>query len=132
MISRSGFKKSLLWSIVMMVLYTCLILKYYPYKGLIDITLTTLTVGASTFITSFIYLYLLETGNTSKVAIATIIPLLYVHLIRFIHQIFIDAFSDLSYVGKFLTETFYLTIGYIPFGIILFILNCNEKHKVAQ
>jgi len=130
-ISRSSFKKCLLSSAFMMVLYTCLILTFYSYKGLISIALITLIIGAYTFTTSFMYLYLLETGNISKIAIATIIPLLYVHLIRFTHEIFIDAFSDPNYVGKFLTGTLYLTIGYIPFGIILFILNCSEKRKAT-
>jgi hypothetical protein len=115
----------------MIILYASLLLMFYLYKGLIIITLVTLIFGAYTFVTSFTYLYLLETGDIRKIAIATTIPLLYVHLIRFIHEMFIDNFSEPNSVGKFITGTLYLTIGYIPFGIILFILNCSEKRKVT-
>jgi len=131
MISKSSLKKCFISSITMIILYASLLLMFYLYKGLIIITLVTLIFGAYTFVTSFTYLYLLETGDIRKIAIATTIPLLYVHLIRFIHEMFIDNLSEPNSVGKFITGTLYLTIGYIPFGIILFILNCSEKRKVT-
>jgi hypothetical protein len=128
---RRGFKKCLFFAVFMMLFYAYIYLTSYPYKGLVGITLI-IIVGAYSFIILLIYFYLLEAVRSiGKTIILAVIPLLLTHLNFFTYRIFIDTFSDPIYIGKFLTETFHLTIAYIPFGTIYFIILWSEKRKVA-
>ena len=127
---RRSFKKCLFAAIFMMLIYAYIYLTFFPYKGLISITLMILIIGAYTFAISFIYLYLAEVArSTSEIVILAIIPLLYFYLNFFQRRIFTNAFFDPLYVRKFLTEFLYLTIAYIPIGFCIFL---QQKHKVKK
>ena len=122
---RRSFRKYLPFGVIMTLFY----IVSFSDRELISIIRIIFIVNISSFTLFLIYLYLTETArSTIKIIVLSIIPFLFGELHFFMYSIFMDeALSSPFHVRRFLAGIPYLAIGYIPFGIYLYIREWSRR-----
>jgi hypothetical protein len=118
---RRSFRKYL--PLGVFIVFITLAFPFLLYSRGLVITIIAIFILNISFFTYFLISFYLERRvrrSTSKIILSVILPILYFNLVFPISLILIgEDFSDPLSVRKTLTTMLYLTIAYIPFGILL-------------